>query len=545
VVRPAALLKRSLIFVHRWLGVALAVLFVLWFVSGIVMMYWSFPAVEASDRLERLPVLDPDQLKVSAAAAAASTGRDLPAGQVRLTSFDGRPAWRLGGRGGWSMVFADDGTPADVVDDALIERAVSAWARRPVSEATRASVEEVDQWTVGSSLRNLRPLYKYSFPDGQQVYINGNTAEVVQYTTASSRFWAYLGAIPHWMYFTPLRKHQPQWFKFVVWTSLIGTVASLMGVVIGVWMLSPKKRYRHAGAPTSVPYKGWKRWHTLIGLVFGIVTATWAFSGLLSMGPFPIMDRLTDLTVPAPADLTRSAPQPPGPAAREAGGRGGRSRGPNIAAALRGRGAGSLSDFEEKDPRTALASIRDFGARELELTSFDGQPVYLAINGTGDTRIVPVRGPPRDSFTTDEVMRVVREAAGKSLTDLRVMNSYDAYYLDRRRERPLPVVYAEMNDALRSRFYIDPKTARVVGTYNARNWVNRWLYNGLHSLNFPWLYNHRPLWDIVVITLMLGGTALCVTSLVLAWRVLARKVARLMRARFNIPNEDLVHETLS
>ena len=172
-------------------------------------------------------------------------------------------------------------------------------------------------------------------------------------------------------------------------------------------MLSPKKRYRHAGAPTSIPYKGWKRWHTITGLVFGIVTATWAFSGLLSMGPFPIMDRLTELTVPADltrsalqtnreltvqADLTRSALQPSG-APREAG-RGGRGRGPNVAAALRGRGAGSLSAFEEKDPRTALASIRDFGAKELELTSFDGHPAYLATDGNGETRIVPVRGPP-------------------------------------------------------------------------------------------------------------------------------------------------------
>ena len=50
--------------------------------------------------------------------------------------------------------------------------------------------------------------------------------------------------------------------------------------------------------------------------------------------------------------------------------------------------------------------------------------------------------------------------------------------------------------------------------------MSRWLYHGLHSLDFPWLYNYRPLWDIVVITFMLGGTALCVTSLILAWRVL-------------------------
>ena len=56
--------------------------------------------------------------------------------------------------------------------------------------------------------------------------------------------------------------------------------------------------------------------------------------------------------------------------------------------------------------------------------------------------------------------------------------------------------------------------------------MNRWLYHGLHSLDFPWLYNYRPLWDIVVITFMVGGTALCVTSLVLAWRVLGRTLGR-------------------
>jgi hypothetical protein len=41
---------------------------------------------------------------------------------------------------------------------------------------------------------------------------------------------------------------------------------------------------------------------------------------------------------------------------------------------------------------------------------------------------------------------------------------------------------------------------------------------------------------------MLGGTAVCVTSLVLAWRVLMRKVAAMVRARSNSPNEDLAIE---
>ena len=64
MVRPTALLKRLLIFVHRWLGVALSVIFLLWFASGIVMMYWSYPGVSAGDRLQRSPALKPEDIKL-------------------------------------------------------------------------------------------------------------------------------------------------------------------------------------------------------------------------------------------------------------------------------------------------------------------------------------------------------------------------------------------------------------------------------------------------------------------------------------------------
>jgi hypothetical protein len=35
------------------------------------------------------------------------------------------------------------------------------------------------------------------------------------------------------------------------------------------------------------------------------------------------------------------------------------------------------------------------------------------------------------------------------------------------------------------------------------------------TLDFPWLYNYRLLWDVVVITLMTGGTVLAATALIL------------------------------
>jgi len=525
VVRPTALLKRFLIFIHRWLGVALSVIFMLWFVSGIVLMYWGFPGVVAADRLQRAPVLDPSTIKVSAEEAYAALGQEEPPSQVRLTSFDGRPVYRFGGgggrgRGGSPMVYADDGTPHVAVDGAMLDRTAAAWAGRPANEAKKESVEEVDQWTVGI---RVRPLVKYSWPDGQQVYVNGNTADVAQYTTTASRFWAYLGAIPHWMYFTPLRKNGPQWFSFVVWSSLIGTITAVIGVVIVVWMYSPRKRYRHAGAPTSIPYRGWKRWHAVAGLFFGVITTTWTFSGLLSMGPFPILETLTEWTVPAPsADGGQDV---------------------DLGGALRGSQPFQLSSYADRDARAAIAALASFAVKELEFTSFAGQPAYVATNARGQTRVVPMRGDPMQAFDVEAVMRVVREASGNSLAELRVMDEYDAYYLDRRRERPLPVIYARMNDAVGTRYYIDPKTARVVDSYSQEGWVSRWLYHGLHSLDFPWLYKYRPLWDIVVITLMLGGTALCVTSLVLTWRVVGRTVAAAIRARFNAPNDDLSLES--
>jgi hypothetical protein len=66
----------------------------------------------------------------------------------------------------------------------------------------------------------------------------------------------------------------------------------------------------------------------------------------------------------------------------------------------------------------------------------------------------------------------------------------------------------------------------VVPTFSDRNWARRFFYNGLHSLSFPWLYNHRPIWDIIVIAFMIGSTALCVRALVLAWRAVGRRLRR-------------------
>jgi hypothetical protein len=482
-------LTRCAVFVHRWLGVALCVVFLLWFPSGIAMMYWDYPSVTPDDRLERSPALDPAAIRVSPEEAYAKVDTGSPPSSIRLNSFDGRPVYRFDSA---TMVYADTGEEQVDVTPDLINRVAAAWSGQPAEQATIESPEEVDQWTVGGVFR-FQPLKKYSWSDGQQLYVSERSGEVVQYTTTASRLGAYVGAIPHWLYFTPLRKHGLEWSRVVIWSSGIGTFAALLGVAIGVWMYSPAKGYRNAGVATSIPYRGQKRWHTVLGLVFGVGAATWAFSGMLSMDPFPTAGR--------------------GPA----GGRGGA-----IEDALGGE-AREIRAYGARSPRQALEQLSHLHVKELEFSSFAGEPVYLAKLAGGDTHVVPMEGAARASFEPEQVMGLITKTAGRGgVAEMRMMDQYDAYYLDRRRERPLPVILVRLNDAADTRYYVDPKTAQIVGGYSSRGWVNRWLYHGLHSFDFPWLYNYRPLWDIVVITFMLGGTALCVTSLVLAWRVIGR-----------------------
>jgi len=497
------MLARGLILVHRWLGVALCLCFLLWFPSGIGMMYFPFPSVGADDRLERAPALAASTIAVSPAEAAGTWG--VAPDDLRLTTFDGRPAYRFRGGGppggaGGPVLYADTGDEQGDVPMSMVRRLAEAWTGLPVEEARAETLRDVDQWTIQHRLADLSPVWKFSWPTGEQAYVSQGSGEVVQYTTRASRLGAYLGPIPHWFYFTPLRKHGPEWSRIVIWSSGVGTIAAILGVAIGLWRYSPSKRYRLRGVPTGIPYSGQKRWHAVLGLVFGVATVTYAFSGMLSMDPFPSL----------------TSGQGAGP----------RARPPNIRGALRGRLGPDA--FDGKHPREALAQLGTAAVKELELTSFDGEPFYLARLEGGDSRIVPVHGEPRDAFAQEAIVRLVTEAAGGEV-ETRLLTRYDRYYLDRTRQQPLPVVLAHLTTGERTRYYIDPDTATVVGTYSSRNWVGRWLYNGLHSLNFPWLYNYRPLWDIVVIALMLGGTALGATSLVLAWRVLGRWLARALR----------------
>jgi hypothetical protein len=204
---------------------------------------------------------------------------------------------------------------------------------------------------------------------------------------------------------------------------------------------------------------------------------------------------------------------------------GGRGQSARIPAAFRG-GRLRLNAFQAKSPAEALARVASqLKVKELEFTSFAGEPFYLATEDARHTRIIPLHGEPMAEFDVDRIREVAERATQpRGLAEARLIRQYDAYYLDRHGEAPLPVLLIRLHDADNTRYYVDPRTARIVGGYSSRSWMNRWLYHGLHSLNLPWLYNYRPAWDIVVLILLLGGATLSATSVIIAFQLLRRKL---------------------
>jgi hypothetical protein len=118
-----------------------------------------------------------------------------------------------------------------------------------------------------------------------------------------------------------------------------------------------------------------------------------------------------------------------------------------------------------------------------------------------------------------------------------MLRAYDTYYYDYSHRKPLPIFRVRLADSRHTWLYINPRTALIEARYTNRSRYERWLWQGLHDLDFPFLYWHRPAWDLTVILLSIGGLALIVTSFVLAWKYLLQSTKRNLRAALSVSAE--------
>ena len=497
-----SVLQRWLILTHRYLGIPLSLLFVVWFASGIVMMYTGdMPRLTPELRLERLPELDFDRVALAPAAAARRAYLTPAPRSASLLMVMDRPAYRFDG----VTVFADTGERLGEVGPVAAAAVASRFTGQPPGAVEYVgTLTEPDQWTLVE--RAQLPLHRLVIDDdaATEVYVSPRTAEVVMLTTRRSRALAWIGAIPHWIYFTALRTNQPLWYDVVVWTSTLGCLLAVLGLVLGVTQFKwrrPRGGLRSTGSLRArIPYAGWMRWHYLTGVVFGFVTLTWVFSGLLSMDPYA-WNSAGGLEIPRDA---------------LAGGRVELARFP----AFEGRAWEPVGDGRPVK-EIELLRIQDepyyavrTAARSADLAAEAPEGVRAGGGGTFPGPLLLAAGTlnAREPFSPGSLLRRLAAAVpGVPVIESELLTEYDAYYYargsSRRRQAPLPVLRVKFGDPMETWLYVDPALGRVVGREHRFTRIERWLFNGLHSLDFAFWYDRRPLWDIGVIALSLGGLA--------------------------------------
>src|SRR2546423_476785 len=415
----ASFLWRATVIKHRYLGVLIGLLMVMWFVSGIVMMYVPFPQVRETERLRFL-----SPIFWQSCCQYGTLNDEARVTRVQIENHLGAPALRLRAPGQLDSLYDlahDARVPidADTARKVVLEAAPGV-IRRPASIVAYEQIP-LDQFTIGRAQRD-RPLQRFSFdePDQTTIYVSGTAGQVVMWTTQTQRFWNWIGTIPHFLYFEQLRTQQQLWSQTVIWTSLLGTFLTVVGIGLGV------VQFRRGRDGRLSPYRGWFYWHHVVGLVFGILTLTWVFSGLISMNPWGFLES-------------------------------------------RGRGEATLAQGPSPrwgEVRASLDALRTLPsvANAVSLTSapLGGKLYWMATYHDGSVKRLDAAGhivPPNEVELAQAAQRI---AGDQGIAEQGLLTEEDAYYYSRQRRRfeqvVLPAYRGILNDEEETRYYLDSNT---------------------------------------------------------------------------------------
>ncbi|KQM69048.1 PepSY domain-containing protein [Xylophilus sp. Leaf220] len=502
--------KRWLFLVHRWVGIVACAFFAMWFVSGMVMMYVGYPKLTESERLAHLPPLDAAAPVLPPLQALRVAGIGEPVRELRLAQASGGRAVYLAtplaptvaapgmstARGAGIVVVIDalTGERLPAVDAPRALATAATYAGPGVGLRYEGTIDE-DAFTHSRGLDAHRPLHRVQLADADAtlLYISGQTGEVVRDAPRAERLWNYVGTWIHWLY--PLRGtvFDGYWAAIVDGLSILGIAAAVTGTVVGLLRWRFRQPYR-SGARS--PYQGRAmRWHHVAGLLFALTTITWIFSGLMSMNPWKIFDS--------------GAP-------------------PLRTEGLQG---GALSWSAEDATPQALLAAAGPGVRELRWMRILGRTTALAQGVQGRPALLDTADAAPRTLDAEMVRAAASQLLRAPVARIDRLDAHDLYYYSREAhtmtggtDRPLPALRVVFADTHATWVHVDPLTGGVLGRTDSHRRTSRWLFAMLHSWDWLPLLDRRPAWDVVLLVLSLGGTALSLTGVVIGWRRLGTKL---------------------
>jgi uncharacterized iron-regulated membrane protein len=479
-------LNRWLTWFHRWSGVVLCLLFIAWFASGAVLLYVPYPALTEGDRLSHSEPVDISRVTRSATAVLAQMPR---VGQLLLVSVAGRPIY---------LAYAADAKPVAIpADDAPLPALFPPATARTVAERFGGSTVqrvdgplEYDQWIVHQRFDPFRPFYRVRLDDEARtdLYVSASTGQVLQRTRGTERAWNWYGAVLHWIYFTPLRKSWPAWNQIVWWLSFIALLASVAGTWLGIHRML---RARAAGRSDWSPYRGWMKWHHVMGLFASVIVLFWMLSGWLSMDHGRLFSKGL------------------------------------VPAAVAGRFQGMPLDSAARAlPPTLLSNIA--GAAEVRFAAVAGRPFVAARGGNSPApKIFWLDTPnaaPMSAIPSSVLMTGLKAAWPRAPVAEEAPSTDDFYAVaESLSATALPFT---VRAPLAVRVYADSVTGQVLVIMDTSRRAYAWVYYALHTFKFPGLLRHPTVRAILVLVLLAVGLTFSGTGAVLGYRRLRRSFAQ-------------------
>jgi hypothetical protein len=478
--------NRWLTWFHRWAGVVLCLLFAVWFASGAVLHFVGFPSLPVGEQRGGSEAIDMAHVLIDPSGALA---RVPLASDLRLLSVAGRPVYvAQQPTGTWVSVTGDTGV--------VLPQFSAAVARTVAERFSRAAAVSVsgpmayDQWIVHQHFDPYRPFYRVRMNDaaGTELYVSARTGEVLQRTRLVERVWNWSGAVIHWIYFTPLRKSYWAWNQVVWWISLVALLSSAVGAWLGVFRWASN---RAAGRKGLSPFRGWMRWHHIIGLFASVIVVSWMLSGWLSMDHGRLFSR---------GEMTEEQIQQ-----------------------LRGMSLGAVTNA------VTFESMRKVvPASELTFNAVAGRAFLTAYGPIGrDARILFLNQPPTPivpSLPDSLLLSGVDHLWPGQVHAISVPDAYDDLY---RHAESMPgnaeAFEVIGNPALR--IYIDRYSGRFLTVMDSSRRSYAWIYYALHTFQFPGLIEHPDIRTVLVLALLALGFTASATGVVLSVKRLRREFA--------------------
>lgn len=477
---------------HRFLGATLSVILVVWFLSGFVMIYHRYPSWSKEEAIGKARALPMEMLYSGAAWDSL---------MLRVGTLEGEQSYTLQLRdavpygmhyelrlGGKTYRYDRSGQclSLESPNQKTFEQVAALWQDSVLCVDT---LQSLDQWTPFSRLRGDLPFYRLNLSEkGHQVYLSGVDGRILTEHTLAERIWSWLGPIPHWVYFTWIRQNVDLWVWLIIVLAGLGALMSITGIYIGLdvyWRTRKSRRGIHS------PYKKpLYRWHHILGTLGGFFIFTWCFSGLMSV--VDITDRVNHSASEELVDYFRPR-------------------------------ALSLDHYYiDSLPMGLPSDIREIqwtGLGEMPLIKLvyaDGVALEHRVYRVASGAMLPLE------LTLGEVDELVKSImpSGEAYT-IELLKQHDGYYLSRTGQLSFPVYRIIPEDCSLPYIYISPQTGETKVLPLSRR-IGAWLYNKPHSLSFAGLADRPMLWYALMWGLLLVGTVVSITGLVMSVRYFKR-----------------------